>query len=84
MVSNVVYQGRAGGLDPEELWRLSLFATDGLQPDLNVVLDLPVELAATRRKAAADRIEAQGAAIRRRCGKDSWRKHDRGRTKYVL
>lgn len=62
LLSNVVYQGRAGGLDPEELWRLSLFATGGLQPDLSVVLDLPVELAATRRKAAADRIEARGAA----------------------
>ena len=62
LVSNVVYQGRAGGLDPEALWRLGLFATDGLEPDLSVVLDLPVELAATRRKPEADRIEAPGAA----------------------
>jgi dTMP kinase len=62
LVSNIVYQGHAGGLDPEELWRLCLFATDGLQPDLSIVLDLPVERAATRRKPEADRIEGRGAA----------------------
>jgi dTMP kinase len=62
LVSNIVYQGHAGGLNPEELRRLSLFATGGLQPDLSVVLDLPVEQATTRRKPEADRIEGRGAA----------------------
>jgi len=60
LVSNVVYQGHAGGLDPEELWRLCLFATDGLQPDLSIVLDLTVERARPRRKLEADRIEGRG------------------------
>jgi dTMP kinase len=60
LVSNVVYQGRAGGLDPEELRRLGLFATGGLEPDLNIVLDLPVERAAGRRKRQEDRIERRG------------------------
>jgi dTMP kinase len=62
LVSNIVYQGRAGGLDAEEIRRLCLFATEGLQPDLSIVLDLPVERAATRRKPEADRIEGRGAA----------------------
>jgi len=62
LVSNIVYQGHAGGLNPEELRRLSLFATGGLQPDLSVVLDLAVEQATTRRKPEADRIEGRGAA----------------------
>ena len=62
LLSNVVYQGHAGGLDPTELWRLGLFATGGLEPDLSIVLDLPVELASARRKRQADRIEGRGAA----------------------
>src|SRR5438270_885964 len=59
LLSNVVYQGHAGGLDTAELWRLGLFATGGLQPDLSIVLDLPVELAAARRKRQEDRIEGR-------------------------
>jgi dTMP kinase len=62
LLSNVVYQGRAGGLDPAELWRLGLFAAGGLQPDLSIVLELPVEKAAGRRKPQEDRIESRGAA----------------------
>lgn len=62
LLSNVVYQGRAGGLDPEELWRLGYFATGGVQPDLSIVLDLPVERAASRRKARADRVEERPPA----------------------
>ena len=62
LLSNVVYQGHAGGLDPAELWRLGLFAAGGLEPDLSVVLDLPVDLAAARRKPLEDRIEGRGAA----------------------
>lgn len=62
LLSNVVYQGRAGGLDPAGLWRLGLFATGGLEPDLSVVLDLPVALAAGRRKPQEDRIEGRGPA----------------------
>jgi dTMP kinase len=62
LLSNVVYQGRAGGLDPEELWRLGLFVTGGLEPDLNIVLDAPVERTAGRRKRQEDRIEQRGPA----------------------
>jgi dTMP kinase len=62
LVSNIVYQGYAGGLDPAELRRLCLFATGGLEPDVSIVLDLPVERATTRRKPEADRIEGRGAA----------------------
>ncbi len=62
LLSNVVYQGRAGEIDPEALWRLGPFATGGLEPDLSIVLDLPVEQAAARRKRQEDRIEGRGAA----------------------
>ena len=56
-LANVVYQGHAGGLDPDTLWALDQFGTGGLEPDLTLVLDLPVELAIARRGREADRKE---------------------------
>src|SRR5262249_6032908 len=57
LLANVVYQGHAGGLDPQQLWTIGRYATDGLEPDLTLVLDIPLELARTRRKTSADRVE---------------------------
>jgi dTMP kinase len=56
-LANVVYQGHAGGLDPEQLWAVGAVATGGLEPDLTLVFDLPIEEAVARRDRAADRIE---------------------------
>jgi dTMP kinase len=60
LLANVVYQGHAGGLDPSDLWTIGRFSTGGLEPDLTLVLDLPVDVARTRRKGAADRMESRG------------------------
>ncbi|MCU0706224.1 MAG: dTMP kinase [Fimbriiglobus sp.] len=61
LLANVVYQGHAGGLDPTDLWAVGRFSTGALDPDLTLVLDLPVEVARTRRKpSAADRVESRG------------------------
>ena len=57
LLANVVYQGHAGGLDVDELWRVEQFVTGGLDPDLTIVLDLPVEAALARRGRDADRKE---------------------------
>jgi dTMP kinase len=62
LLANVVYQGHAGGLDPEQLWSIGRFATGGLEPDLTLVLDMPLELARARRKPAADRLESRDDA----------------------
>jgi dTMP kinase len=59
LLANVVYQGHAGGLEPEQLWQVGRFATGGLEPDLTLVLDLPLEEALARRKASADRLESR-------------------------
>jgi dTMP kinase len=61
LLANVVYQGHAGGLDVERLWDIGRFATGGLEPDLTLVLDLPLEQAAARRGRPADRIESRDA-----------------------
>ncbi len=66
LLANVVYQGHAGGLDPELLWQVGLIATGGLLPDLTIVLDLPVEKAADRRTRPWDRMEQQGREFHER------------------
>lgn len=60
--SSVAYQGYGRGLDPNEVYDLSMFAADGLVPDLVVLLDVAPEVAAERLAAAGDpdRFEAAG------------------------
>jgi dTMP kinase len=62
VLANVVYQGHAGGLDPNLIWEVGRLATGGLEPDLTLILDLPVEAALVRRKRSADRFESRNAA----------------------
>jgi dTMP kinase len=61
LLANVVYQGHAGGLDPSRLWDIGLLATGGIEPGLTFVLDVPLDVAAARRKRDADRMERKGA-----------------------
>lgn len=56
-LANVVYQGHAGGLRPEDLWAVGAVATGGLEPDLTLVLDAPLEVTFARRNREADRLE---------------------------
>ncbi len=56
-LANVVYQGHAGGLSPEDLWAVGKFVTGGLEPDLTLVFDLPLDVALARRAREADRME---------------------------
>jgi dTMP kinase len=66
LLANVVYQGHAGGLDVDELWRVGQLATGGLEPDLTFVLDIRPETAASRIERPLDRMESQGDDFRRR------------------
>ena len=59
--SSLAYQGHGRGLDVAELRRLSAWAAGGLWPDLIVLLDVPLEVAARRRLEAPDRLESAGA-----------------------
>lgn len=59
--STIAYQGFGRGLDRSDLDRLIDWATGGLAPDLTVLVDVPVEVAADRRGVApADHFEDQG------------------------
>ncbi len=66
LLANVVYQGRAGGLDPDLLWQVGNVSTDGLMPHLTIVLDMPAEAAAARLNRTLDRMEQQGDAFHTR------------------
>lgn len=59
LLANVVYQGHAGGLNPEQLNAIGLLATGGLEPELIFVLDVPVDTALERRDRPDDRIESR-------------------------
>ncbi|MFM7086747.1 MAG: dTMP kinase [Cyanobium sp.] len=62
--STAAYQGYGRGLDLALITQLEAIATDGLQPDLTLWLDLPLELSLQRRQQRSpDRIEAAGAAF---------------------
>jgi dTMP kinase len=53
--SSVAYQGAGRALDPDDVARLSRWATTGLRPDLTVLLDLPIEIQRVRRAADTTR-----------------------------
>ncbi|MGH7566806.1 MAG: dTMP kinase [Gemmatimonadota bacterium] len=64
--SSVAYQGYGRGLDPERVAALNAFFTGGLEPDLTVLIDVPVEASAERPKdRPPDRIERAGDRFHR-------------------
>jgi len=73
--SSVAYQGAGRVLDPGEVRTLSEWATEGLVPDLTVLLDLDPAIARGRLDEARtryDRLEAEASAF-----------HDRVRRAYL-
>jgi len=60
--SSIAYQGAGRVLDPKEVRDLSLWATEGLLPDLTVLLDLDEQTGRTRldeSRTRYDRLEAE-------------------------
>jgi dTMP kinase len=73
--SSVAYQGAGRVLDPEAVRSLSEWATDGLRPDLTVLLDLDAASARARLDGARtryDRLEAEASEF-----------HDRVRSAFL-
>ncbi len=66
--SSLAYQGAGRTIPLEDVRMLSRWATQGLQPDLTVLLDLPPEdgLARARGRAAADRMESESLDFHQR------------------
>lgn len=66
VLANVVYQGHAGGLDADAIWKVGRVATDGVEPDCVFVLDMAPEAADERLNRPLDRMERQGDDYRAR------------------
>lgn len=65
--STLAYQGYGQGLNVAELRRLVEWATGGLVPDLNVLIDVPVAVAQARlAQVAPDRLEKLGPEFAQR------------------
>jgi dTMP kinase len=63
--SMIAYQGAGRVLDVDEVRHLTDWATNGLLPDLTVVLDVPVENAVGE-KVDLDRLESAGTEFHER------------------
>ena len=67
--STLVYQGAGRGLDMQSLETVISFATAGLQPDMTILLDVPVEVGLARKTsqpAGWNRFEAEALAFHSR------------------
>lgn len=64
--STFAYQGYGRGFDLDDLARLSAWASDGLEPDLVILLDVDEATADARRCREPDRLEAAGREFHRR------------------
>jgi dTMP kinase len=68
-LSTLAYQARGRGLPEAEVRRLIAFATHGLEPDLTLVLDVPLDVGVERlnqRARARDRFEQADAEFHAR------------------
>ena len=65
IASSLAYQSAARGLAFAEVQMISEWATEGLWPDLTILLRVPLAVALDRlaRTGHADRLEAEGAAL---------------------
>ncbi len=57
--SSLAYQGSGRLLSVTEVAEINQWATDGLKPDLTIILDLPPREGLGRRARSADRLEAE-------------------------
>ena len=60
--SSVAYQGAGRVLDPAEVKDVSVWATEGLMPDVTILLDVPADIGLQRQASeerAYDRLEAE-------------------------
>lgn len=66
LLANIVYQGHAGGLDPDTIRQVGAVATGGLEPDLVLLFDVDLETAARRLARPLDKLENRGDEYRGR------------------
>lgn len=66
LLANVVYQGHAGGLDPEVVRSVGAVTVAGILPDVTFLLDIDPQVAFERIGREHDHMEAQGLEYQQR------------------
>lgn len=66
--SSLAYQGLARGLGDDDIFRLNVWATDELMPDLVILLNVDAEVGLARSTGAPDRIEQEDMSFHRKVG----------------
>jgi dTMP kinase len=83
--STLAYQGYGRGMAQAELVGLIEWATGGLGPDLTVLVDVPVDEAAARRRGTdQDRFELQGSRFHQRVADGYHRLAEEGSAGWVV
>lgn len=65
-MSSLAYQGYGRGLDLALVKQLNTLATDGLEPSMTIILDVPVKVALVRKRRLPDRLEGAGLGFHER------------------
>ncbi len=65
-MASVAYQGYGRGLNLAVVKQLNKIATDGVEPSITIILDVPVEIAFSRKRRAFDRLERAGREFHER------------------
>ncbi len=66
VTSTVCYQGYAGGMDPDMIWDLAEIATEGLEPDLALILDVDARVGIGRISGEPDLVESRSLEFHER------------------
>jgi dTMP kinase len=64
--SSLAYQGGGRQMGIDVVWNVNRGAVAGCMPDLTLLIDVPVDVAARRGSATLDRIEAEGLDFQQR------------------
>jgi dTMP kinase len=81
--SSVAYQGAGRDLLPADVARVSRWATEGLLPDLTVVLDLPASVGLSR-VVAPDKVESEPEEFHERVRERFLEQARRGGARYLV
>ena len=82
--SSLAYQGGGRALPMAEVRRLSHWATDGLRPDLTILLDLDPRIGLERAGGEPDRMEAESLEFHDRVRETFRHLASHGRSRYVV
>lgn len=65
-MASLAYQSYGRGLDFTVVQKFNTIATDGIEPSMTIILDVPVEIAFARKRRAFDRLERAGREFHER------------------